>query len=55
MTTTRRYLVGVAVAWAVLGLVTGCGFAGPTRRTAPAPAAPLSSVLPGLLSNRLIR
>ena len=38
MTTTRHYLVGVAVAWVVLGLVTGCGFADPTQQTAPATA-----------------
>lgn len=38
MTTTRHYLVGVAVAWVVLGLVTSCGFADPTQRTAPATA-----------------
>ena len=38
MTTTRHYLVGVAVAWVVLGLVTNCGFADPTQQTASATA-----------------
>lgn len=38
MTTTRRYLVSLAVAWAVLGLVISCGFADPVPHTAPAPA-----------------
>lgn len=37
MTTTRRYLVGAALAGVVLGLVTSCGSGEPARQSAPAP------------------
>ena len=38
MMATRRYLVNVAVAWAVLSLVVSCGLAHPVAQTAPAPS-----------------
>ena len=52
MATHQRYLASVAVAWAVLGLVIGCGFADPLTQTAPATAVMDSA---GVLSNRLSR